>query len=154
MALLKRESHIPESVDVFGRFDRMFDEWTRILPFGGSTRSSTDDVIRIDEYREDGALVIRADLPGIDPDQDVDLTITDGMLRLTAERQEEQEKESKGYLRRELRYGRFARSIPLPEGVTETDINATYRNGTLEIRIPVPDVVGAAEPKKIAIKRN
>jgi len=83
------------------------------------------DLIRVEEYREDRTLVIRADLPGIDPDTDVELTVSDGMLHIEAERREEEKKDGKGYVRQELRYGSLSRSLPLPEGVTEADIAAT-----------------------------
>jgi HSP20 family protein len=96
------------------------------------------DLIRVEEFREDGTLVIRADLPGIDPDKDVELTVSDGMLHIGAERREEEKREEKGYLRHEVRYGSLSRSLPLPEGVTEDDITATYEAGVLEIRVPEP----------------
>lgn len=108
------------------------------------------DLIRVEEYREDGSLVIRADLPGIDPDTDVELTVSDGMLHIRAERREEEKREDQGYVRQEVRYGSLSRSLPLPERVTETDITATYKAGVLEIRIPEPK----REPaRKIAISK-
>jgi HSP20 family protein len=110
-----------------------------------------EDLIRVEECQEDGMLVIRADLPGIDPDTDVELTVSDGMLHIEAERREEEKKEGKGYVRQELRYGSLSRSLPLPEGVTEADIAATYKDGVLEIRVPEPKR-GAA--KKIAISKS
>ena len=104
----------------------------------------------MEELREDGTLVIRADLPGIDPDKDVELTVSDGMLHIEAERRVKEKREEKGYLRQELRYGSLSRSLPLPEGVTEADITATCKAGVLEIRIPEP----RREPaKKIAISK-
>ncbi|TDD67212.1 Hsp20/alpha crystallin family protein [Jiangella aurantiaca] len=111
-------------------------------------------MIRVDEYKEGDTLVIRADLPGVDPDQDIDLDIVNGMLRLRAERRSEEDRESGGYLRRELRYGSFARTLPLPEGVTESDISASYKDGILEIRVPMPKPEPAQEPKRISIARG
>ena len=93
-------------------------------------------------------MVIRADLPGIDPDKDVELTVSDGILHIEAERREEERREEKGYVRQELRYGSLSRTLPLPEGVTGADITATYKAGVLEIRIPEPKHEPA---KKIAI---
>ena len=108
-------------------------------------------LIRVEQYREDGTLVIRADLPGIDPDKDVELTVSRGMLHIEAERREEREREEKGYLRRELRYGSLSRSLPLPEGVTGDDVTATYEAGVLEVRVPEPK----REPaRKIAISKS
>ncbi len=149
--LLKRE---PRSVDVFDRFDRMFDEWMKGMPFRRpmlfGREWAAEDVIRVDEYRENGNLVIRAEMPGIDPDKDVELTVADGMLHIEAERREEEKVEEKGYLRREIRAGSFSRVLPLPEGVSESDVTAGYKDGILEIRIPSP----APEPaRKIAISK-
>ena len=150
--LMRRQSR-GEAADVPGRFDRTFEEWARMMPFRAVLFPrwwEAGDLIRVEEYREDGTLVIHADLPGIDPDTDVELTVSDGMLHLEAERREEDKREGKGYVRQELRYGSLSRSLPLPEGVTEADITATYKAGVLEIRIPEPKHEPA---KKIAISK-
>lgn len=157
MALLRRESKGMEPLDVFSRLDRMFDEWTRSWPFQGAIQrwpGLGEEVIRVDEFREDSTLVIRAELPGIDPDRDVELTVSDGMLRISAERRTEEKEEGEGYLRRELRRGSFSRSLPLPEAVSESDINASYKDGILEIRIALPEEVTAHEPKQIPVQRG
>ncbi len=136
MGLLKHE---PKQVEpTFDWFDRTFDDWLRFpfrRPFG---RWTAEDVIRVDEFRENGALVIKAELPGIDPEKDVELSVSDGLLHIEAERREEEKTEEKGYVRQELRYGSFARTLPLPEGVSEADIMASYKDGILEIRVPAP----------------
>ena len=151
--LERREPH-GEAADVFSRFDRMFEEWARMMPFRPMVFPrwrEAEELMRVEEFREDGTLVIRADLPGIDPDKDVELTVSHGMLHIEAKRRQEEKVEGKGYVRRELRYGSFARSLPLPEGVTEADITATYKAGVLEIRVPEPK----GEPvKKIAISKS
>ena len=138
-----------ETGEFFSRFDRMFEEWARMMPF--SRWRDIEDMIRVEEYREEGTLVIRADLPGINPDQDVELTVSGGMLHIEAERREEQKREEKGYVRQELRYGSLSRSLPLPEGVTGDDITAAYQDGVLEIRVPEPKREGA---RKIAISKS
>ncbi len=153
MADLMRREPRGEVGEFFSRFDRMFDEWARMMPFRAMSFPrwhDLEELIRVEEFREDGTLVVRADLPGIDPEKDVELTVSDGLLRIHAERREEQKKEEKGYLRQELRYGSLSRTLPLPEGVTEADITATYKAGILEIRIPEPK----REPaKKIPISK-
>ena len=154
MAGLMRREARGEAADVFSRFDRLFEEWARMMPFRPMSFPrwlEAGDLIRVEEYREDGTLVVRADLPGIDPDKDVELTVAGGMLHIEAERREEEKREEKGYLRREVRYGSFSRSLPLPEGVTEADITASYQDGVLEIRIPEPT---HEEAKKIAISKS
>jgi HSP20 family protein len=92
--------------------------------------------------------VIRADLPGIDPGKDVEVTVSHGMLHIQAERRDEEKPDEKGYIRRELRYGSLSRSLPLPEGVTGDGITATYKAGVLEIRVPEPK---RGPARKIAI---
>lgn len=136
--LLRRETKPSESVDTF---DRMFDDWMRLLPLRRPSllsRWMPEEMIRVDEFREDDDLVVRAEVPGIDPEKDIDLTVSDGMLHIEAERREEEKTEEKGYVRQEMRYGSFARSLPLPPGVTAADVTATYKDGILDIRIPTP----------------
>jgi HSP20 family protein len=142
-ALTKREP----TLERFGMFDWLFDDWMKVLPlhrpvFG---RWWTEDMIHVDEFRENGTLVIRAELPGIDPKKDVELTVADGMLTIEAERHEDKQVEEKGYLRRELRHGSFTRTLPLPTKVTEADIKANYKDGILEIRVPAPQAVPAVK---------
>jgi HSP20 family protein len=154
MAGLIRREPRGEVGEFFSRFDRMFDEWARMMPFRAVSFPhwhDVDDLIRVEEFRDNGTLVVRADLPGIDPDKDVELTVSDGMLHIHAERREEDKKEDTGYLRRELRYGSLSRTLPLPEGVTESDITAAYKAGMLEIRVPEPK---KAEATKIPISRS
>jgi HSP20 family protein len=155
VGLLKREPREVERFDMFDRFDRMFDDWMKVFPFRRPMPLAHDwapaEMIRVDEFQDDGTLVIRAELPGIDPDKDVELTISDGMLRIVAERREEEKTEEKGYLHHELRCGCFTRTLPLPEGVSEADIKADYKDGILEIRVPAPEPAPAA---KIPIAKN
>jgi HSP20 family protein len=100
--------------------------------------------LRVEEFVEGDTLVVRAELPGIDPEKDVDLSVVDGVLHISAEREEKSEQKEKDSYRSEFRYGSFSRSIPLPAGYSETDVKATYRDGVLEIRVP------ATEPSKAA----
>ena len=145
-----------EPLSPFGRLDRMFDEWFRTLPMRRPSFGMADlgeDVIRVDEYRDGDAQVIRAELPGIDPEKDVELTVSDGLLRISAQRRVEEDTQDKGYTRHELRYGSFSRTLPLPEGASESDIKATYKDGILEVRIPVAEPT-PAQPTKIEINRE
>jgi HSP20 family protein len=140
----------PTSVEPFEFFDRFFDDWARWTPFRRPWLAGRellhDDMIRVDEVREDQALLIRAELPGIDPDKDVELTVSDGMLHIQAERRSQEHTEEKGVRRREIRYGSFSRTLPLPAGVKESDITATYNNGILEIRVPTPKASATKVP--------
>jgi HSP20 family molecular chaperone IbpA len=95
--------------------------------------------------RQDGDdLVITAYMPGLDPDRDVELTVTHGLLHVDAHHREEDTTGDDGYVRREVRYARVLRTLPLPAGVTEADIRATYEDGLLEVRVPA--AVATPEP--------
>lgn len=137
--VVKRE---PRSAEPLDFFERAFDDWARMMPLRRPWAFGRDlmqeDMIRVDEYKEDDAVVIRAELPGIDPEKDVELTISDGMLHIEAQRRQVEQKDEKGYRRRELRYGSFSRSLPLPQGAKESDVTASYNDGILEIRVPTP----------------
>lgn len=110
--------------------------------------------IRIEEFVEGENLVVRAEMPGVDPDKDIEVTIDDGFLRIRAERQEKEEHRDKGRFRSEFRYGSFSRNIALPDDVKEEDIKATYTDGVLEVRTPLPDEAARpAAPKKLPITR-
>lgn len=163
--LAKREAPVaepttkPEPMDMFGpvdrAFERMFGAWLTSLPLRHPMTTAkqwlADAFIPVDEYHQDGVLVIRAEIPGIDPEKDVDLTVSEGMLHISVERREEEAVEGELYVRKELHYGSFQRSLPLPEGVSEADVKAAYKDGILEIRIPSGPPVQAA---KIAISRE
>jgi len=139
--------------DVHGEMNRLFDEM-----FGGLARRSGglpgEGVAdswspALDVLHEDGDVLVRAELPGVKPD-DVDITLSRGVLTISGQRKAEQEQQGQGYYVRERRYGSFRRSLVLPEGIDESKIDARYENGVLELRI-----AGAAavqEPKKIQIQ--
>lgn len=95
--------------------------------------------MRVEEFVDGGMLVIRAELPDIDPDKDVELSVANGVLHIQATREEKSEKREKDMYRSEFRYGSFARNIALPEGTSDEDITATYTDGILEVRVPLPE---------------
>jgi HSP20 family protein len=91
---------------------------------------------QIEVERRKDAMVIRADLAGVNPD-DVDVTVEDGVLTISGERRQERREEREGVVHTELSYGSFMRSIPLPDGADENRLSATMRNGSLEITVPI-----------------
>ncbi|WP_405521752.1 Hsp20 family protein [Streptomyces canus] len=91
--------------------------------------------IRIEERLTDGTYVLRAELPGVDPAKDVEITVTEGVLVLRAERTEETEDKH----HTEFRYGTFTRSVRLPAGAKGDDATAEYKDGVLTITVPVPE---------------
>jgi HSP20 family protein len=94
-----------------------------------------DDKLRVEEKRDGDDLVIRAEVPGVEP-KDVDVSVHDGVLTVKVEREEKSETEEEGRFRSEFRYGSFARSIVLPTGVDEDAITADCTNGVVEVRVP------------------
>lgn len=147
MALARRET--PRA----GMLERLFEPWPEMFrrPFM-FWPSAMEDTLAVEEYRENGTLVVKAEMPGIDPAKDVEVTVTDGMLHIGAERHEQETTDKRDFYRRELRYGSFSRDLMLPEGVTEADVKASYKDGILEVRVPVGQA--AAEkpaPTKIPV---
>jgi HSP20 family protein len=103
-------------------------------------------LMRVEDYVSEGQYVVRAELPGIDPEKDVEITVDDGVLTVKAERREEKKEGG----RSEFRYGSFTRSVTLPTGADEENVAASYRDGILEVRTPIKEAT-KAEPKRIAI---
>ncbi|MCD9874785.1 Hsp20/alpha crystallin family protein [Streptomyces guryensis] len=91
--------------------------------------------IRVEEHLADEKYVLRAELPGIDPAKDVEVTVAEGVLTLRAERSEE----TTHKYRTEFRYGTFARSVRLPAGAKGDEAGAEYKDGVLTVTIPVPE---------------
>ncbi|GGO21359.1 Hsp20/alpha crystallin family protein [Microbispora bryophytorum] len=87
--------------------------------------------MRLEDYVKDGRYVLRAELPGIDPDKDVDISVSNGVLTIHAERRHEERQAH----RTEFRYGAFTRSVVLPPNADENDVKATYAKGLLEVSV-------------------
>jgi HSP20 family protein len=95
-----------------------------LRPFGGQT-------MRLEEGVEDGRYVVRAELPGIDPEKQAEVTVSRGILTVHAERPEGTD----GKHRSEFRYGSFTRHVALPPSADEADIEASYDQGILEVSV-------------------
>jgi HSP20 family protein len=93
---------------------------------------------QIEVEQRDNAIVVRADLPGMNADE-IDVTIEDGNLVITGERRDVRREEREGIVRSEVSYGTFYRTIPLPDGADENNIAAVVRNGVLEVVVPVSE---------------
>ena len=109
--------------------------------------------LQIEEELTDDTMVIRAELPGIDPDKDVEITVADGVLNLRAERRYEKTEEEKGRTRSEFRYGSFTRAVGVPRELSVDDVKASYKDGILEVRFPCK-VPTEAEARKVPITRS
>jgi len=132
MALIRREPQALSQRDSFGGW--LFD-WPDLSAASSPSGPCWPASSTSRSYRR-RKLVVRVELPGIDPDKDVELTVSEGALHVRAERRQEKTVEDKEEYRSELRYGAFSRVLPLPVGTSEKDITATYTAGILEIRVP------------------
>jgi HSP20 family protein len=101
----------------------------------------------VNVFADEGALVVRAEVPGIKPDE-IQVQLESGRLTIAGERKPRTEREP-SYHRRERRHGRFARTIQLPRDLDPEHAQADCRNGMLTIRIPKH---AAAKPRQIEVK--
>ena len=104
----------------------------------------------VEVLEKEGKLLVRADLPGLTKD-DVKVGVTDDVLTLDGERKQEKEEKREGYFRSERSYGAFYRAIPLPDGVKADGIVANFRNGVLEVAMPL--VKEEKKVKKIEVNQ-
>lgn len=103
---------------------------------------------RVDVEETDKELIIKADLPGVEP-KDVDVSVSDGTLVLRGEKKETHETKKKDYRCVERYVGKFYREIPLPEGVDRDKIAASSAKGVVTVTIPKKPEV---QPRKISVK--
>jgi HSP20 family protein len=104
--------------------------------------------IRVEEYLEGDHYMIRAELAGIDPDKDVEVTVGSGYLTIRAERSDKTE----GKHRSEFRYGSFTRALALPANADEDAVTASYRDGILTISVGLKTEDKAAAKKIEVVK--
>src|ERR687888_164659 len=102
----------------------------------------------MDLMEADDHFVLHADLPGLAED-DVSIEVQDNTLTISGERKSEHEERQRGWYRLERSFGRFSRSLSLPEGVDADAISAGFDKGVLEVRIPKPE---ERKPRRVAIK--
>jgi len=115
--------------------NRLFDSF-----FGrreGAPAGARRWVPAMDLVETDDHLVLKADLPGLDRD-DIQIEVSDNVLTISGERRDESEEKREGYHRVERSFGRFQRSVELPEGIAAEDVRAKFDRGVLEVRIPKP----------------
>jgi HSP20 family protein len=121
---------IPEFIDWFE------EPFLTLRPYLGQA-------IRIEDYTEDGHYVVRAEIAGIDPEKELEISAGAGYLAIRAERSSHVE----GKHRSEFRYGSFSRILELPPGADADDVTAEYANGILTIKVAIK-----GEPKEV-VKR-
>jgi HSP20 family protein len=100
----------------------------------------------VDVREDDNSYILEAELPGM-TDKDIEVTVENGMLRISSEKTEEHEEKDKRFIRRERSYRSFSRSFRLPEDTDHSSVQAALRNGLLTVTVP------KAEPEKKAGKK-
>jgi HSP20 family protein len=111
-------------------------------------RTAGGHPMRVEDYIQDACYVVRAELPGLDPEKDLEVTVSEGILTIKAER--------RGGHRRihhsEFRYGSFTRSVTLPAGTDDTTAEAVYDNGIVEISLAMTDTAGEKATRTIPVR--
>lgn len=132
-----------ERKDDFGLMRRLSREMDRIFEDFGFKPVLFDRPIAegvwmpdVEILEREGKFMVRADLPGLTKD-DVKVSVVENMLTIEGERKQEAETKREGYFRSERSYGTFFRSLPLPEGIKLDQLQATFKNGVLEVTMPV-----------------
>ncbi|MRJ77495.1 Hsp20 family protein [Aeromicrobium sp. SMF47] len=115
---------------------------------GEVRRVGVSPAVPIEDFVEDGQYVVRAELPGVDPDKDVSVTVEGDILTIHGERHEEKKEKNL----QEHRYGSFTRKVRVPTGTVASEVKATYTNGILEVRVPVKTADDQAQ--KVTIERG
>jgi HSP20 family protein len=139
------------SANPFSMLDRFAEEMDRVFEnfgFGGLRSRQSGGGFglwpggdmwtpELEIFQRNSELVIHADLPGLTKD-DVKVDVSDNQVTIEGERQRHHDEEREGFYRSERSYGRFYRTIPLPEGVIADQAKATFKDGVLEVTIPAP----------------
>lgn len=121
--------------DPFGELADMRTRFDRLL--GDFADGNRDWMPAVDVIRDDGHLVVHAELPGIKPEE-VEVKVDDDVLTIAGKHEDTSEEQEKDFVRRERRYGAFSRKVSLPPGVDATKIKATTKDGVLEVTVPLP----------------
>ena len=127
----------------------VFDWVDQFPPLFAARSLISPHLIRVEDKIEDGHYVVRAEMPGLDPDKDVKITVEDNTLVIDAERTEEKSDKN----RSEFRYGAFRRAMALPAGAKVDDIKATYTDGILTVTIGIGETP-SAQTKQIPVARG
>lgn len=137
-----------------GPFERFLNRWQDDIDqwFGSALFKAPDGdwMPAVDIEEEEGKYLLHADLPGVKK-EDVHVELQNGYLTISGERKAEHEEKRDQFRRIERTYGSFQRSFKVPDGVTEKDITAQYRDGVLDISVPALESRQTG-PKAIPIK--
>lgn len=119
------------------------DLWNSLIP--GAVPTFGPHLIRVEDVLEEGRYVVRAEIPGVDPSKDVEVSVHEGHLTIKAERTEVHDEKG----RSEFSYGSFMRTVTLPTGAQSEGIDASYAKGILTVTVPMNEP--KTEVKKIEV---
>lgn len=125
----------------------LMDWFDDFVPFSFSLRNEDTHPIKIEEFVKENELIVRAELPGVDPQKDIEVTVGEGVLTIKGERREEH----KGAERSDFHYGSFIRSIALPTGTDDQKIHASYKDGILEVKVMLQPI--DSKMRKVKVDR-
>ena len=109
--------------------------------------------LKVEEFRDGNEAVVRIEVPGVDPEKDLQVTVKDGFLCIHAQRALHDSRVADGSYRSEFRYGSFDRSVQLPSGASSSAVSAIYHDGILEVRAPSPEPA-ATDGECVSITRT
>jgi HSP20 family protein len=150
MATLVRWDPFREIAQLQNEIGRLFGGLTSGVSGQGNGTTGQTWVPALDMWETDDEVVYAFDLPGILEDN-ISVEFEDGALTVSAERQRSQEISDERFYRYERRFGSFSRTIGLPQGVTEDQINADYKNGVLEVHVKKPE---QQKPRRIQVGKG
>ncbi|MGD2157536.1 MAG: Hsp20/alpha crystallin family protein [Anaerolineales bacterium] len=143
-------------LDLRKQMNRLFDEFFErpfgLSPFFGDSTLWGDFAPQMDVSETDKEITISAELPGAEP-EDIHITLDRNILTISGEKRAEKEEGGKRFYRVERSYGSFRRSIPLPEGVDEDQIDANFKRGVLKVKLP-KTAEAQKKSKRITIKTD
>jgi HSP20 family protein len=140
-----------ELANLHGQMDRLFEGFFGASTSGGSQgemqRPLPTYYLPLDVKEVENGYEITTPVPGFSPEE-VEVTFSEGVLKISAERAQQSSQEQGGYLRREVAFGNYQRAIQLPGDVKEDEISATFENGMLTVMVPK---VPRPQPKRIQV---
>jgi HSP20 family protein len=125
--------------------------WDKLLPPEAKLARDSGWRPTIDLFERDGHFVLRADLPGVAKD-DVKIEATPETIAVYGERKTDLEEKKGEFYRMERAYGSFFRAIPMPEGAKPDEVRANFKDGVLEVIVPLPALMKQAAPRRVAIE--
>ncbi|MCV7257513.1 Hsp20/alpha crystallin family protein [Mycobacterium shimoidei] len=116
-------------------FPEISELFTAFPSFAGLRPVFDTRLMRLEDEMKDGRYEVRAEIPGVDPAENIDVTVHDGQLTIKAERSEKKDFDG----RSEFNYGSFVRTVSLPAGADEDDVKATYDKGILVVSVGISE---------------